>query len=81
MVRAAELLSRKRRCRQLSANALSRVSGLSRSYVSKLEAGRLEPSLAAFARLAAALQMSPLEVFVAVMNEAGEPVLAQEQDG
>jgi transcriptional regulator with XRE-family HTH domain len=45
-------------------------SGQSGSYVSKLEAGTIEPSLRGFARLAKALEMTPQEIYTVVLCEA-----------
>lgn len=56
--------------RGLSARALSARAGLGKTYVCKLEAGDVEPSLRVFAQLAVALEMSPYEVWTVVANEA-----------
>ena len=42
----------------LSARSLSRESGLSDSYVSKVEAGDLKPNLEAFSRIARTLKLN-----------------------
>ena len=55
--------------RNLSARALSAKAGLSSAYVTKIENGRVEPSLRAFARLALALGMSQAEVWTVIVNE------------
>ncbi len=55
----------------LSARALSLRAGLSPAYVTKLEGGHIEePSLRAFARLAAETGMTPQEVWVCVIAES-----------
>jgi transcriptional regulator with XRE-family HTH domain len=56
----------------LSARQLSLESGLSSSYVSKVESGEIEPSFKAFAKLAIALDMTPLEVFFCILSETGQ---------
>lgn len=53
----------------MSARSLSLQAGLSPSYVGKLEAGEIEPSVRAFARLAMVLGMSVQEVFFCVITE------------
>lgn len=53
----------------LSARALSAKAGLSSAYVTKVEAGTVEPSLRAFARLALALGMTEGEVWTVIVNE------------
>ena len=45
-----------------SARGLSQAAGLSPSYVSKVEAGELEPSFRAFCRIAEELGMSDAEI-------------------
>ncbi len=52
----------KRRQKQLSARALSAAAGLSPSYVSKIEAGEMEPSFRAFCNIAAVLELSDAEI-------------------
>lgn len=54
----------------LSARAFSLAAGLSESYVGKIEAGRTEPSVRAFALIAAQLRMSPGEIYVLLQQEA-----------
>lgn len=51
-----------RQKRKMSARALSQAAGLSPSYVSKVEAGELEPSFRAFSRIARVLQMTDAEI-------------------
>lgn len=51
-----------RQTRGISARQLSLDSGLSPSYVSKIESGEIEPSFKGFAKLAATLEMTTLEV-------------------
>lgn len=53
----------------LSARALSARAGLSPAYVGKVEAGVLDPSLRAFARIAVALGMTQQEIWWLVMAE------------
>ena len=52
----------RRREKQLSARALSAAAGLSPSYVSKIEAGEMEPSFKAFCHIAAVLEFSDAEI-------------------
>jgi transcriptional regulator with XRE-family HTH domain len=59
-----------RRRRGLSARALSLQAGLSAAYVHKFEAGLIEPSMRAFARLVVALGMTPEEAYVCLVAEA-----------
>lgn len=54
----------------VSARALSLACGLSESYVGKLEAGTIEPSLRAFAKLAKELRMTQREVAAVLAAEA-----------
>jgi transcriptional regulator with XRE-family HTH domain len=61
-----DLIRVKRLERGLTARGLSVAAGLSSSYVTKVEAGLIAPSLETFARLASALRMNPSEVFYAV---------------
>lgn len=57
----------------MSARQLSESSGLSASYVSKLERGELDPSLKAFARIAKVLEMStPEHMFIIGLAGADE---------
>lgn len=55
----------------LSSRGLSLQAGLSPSYVGKVEAGHLDPSLRAFGLIAQTIGMNEGEVFVAVMCAAG----------
>lgn len=57
-----ELLKRKRVLLGLSARSVSVAAGQSPSYMSKLEADLIEPSLRSFARVAKVLQLTPAEV-------------------
>ena len=57
----------------LSARALSLKAGLGEAYVCRVESGSLEPSLRAFARLAAVLGMSNAEMAVVLRHEATIP--------
>jgi transcriptional regulator with XRE-family HTH domain len=54
----------------LSARSLSLQAGLSPSYVGKLEAGEVEPSVKAFGKLAHVLGMGEREVFYCVIFTA-----------
>jgi transcriptional regulator with XRE-family HTH domain len=54
----------------LSARQLSLNAGLGDAYVSRVEAGITDPGLRAFAKLAVALGLSPLEVWLVVVSEA-----------
>jgi transcriptional regulator with XRE-family HTH domain len=53
----------------MSARALSARAGLSPAYVGKVEAGTIDPSLKAFARIAIALGMSQQEIWWLIMSE------------
>lgn len=58
----------------LSARELSNRSGLSASYITKLEANELQPSLRAFAKIASACRMSSREVlFCVAASTLGDP--------
>jgi len=70
MVGLSETVVYLRERRGLSARALSRLAGVSPSYVSKLEAGEIEPSVKIFASLALALGMSSSEIVYCVASEA-----------
>jgi len=59
----------------MSTRALSQAAGLSTSYVSKLEAGEIEPSVRAFGRLAVALGMNQQEIFFCVITEGLEDAM------
>lgn len=54
----------------LSARGLSAACGLSPSYVSKLEAGEIDPSFRAFAKLSLALGMTTAEITFFLCMEA-----------
>ena len=56
----------------LSARQVSAAAGLSATYVSKVERGAMEPSLKAFGRIAAALDMSDAEANLLVRLHAHE---------
>ena len=56
----------KRESYGLSRRELGRRANLSEGYVSALEAGNLNPSFAAFSRLAKALRFTPSEVYYLV---------------
>jgi transcriptional regulator with XRE-family HTH domain len=59
----------------LSTRALSQSAGLSPSYVSKLEAGEIEPSVRAFGKLAVVLGMNQHEIFFCVVTEGLEDAM------
>lgn len=61
-----QLLRSARERRGMSARAVSIEAKLSPSYVNKLEAGDLDPSLRAFARLARVLQLTTMEILYVV---------------
>lgn len=61
-----ELLRLQRRQREVSARSLSLAAGLSDSVVGKIESGEIQPSLRAFARIVAQLQLSDREIAVLV---------------
>lgn len=54
----------------LSARELSSRAGLSASYVTKLEASEIEPSLRAFAKIALAAGMTQAEIYFCVLQES-----------
>lgn len=56
--------------RGLSARALSLAAGLSPAYVSKVEAGHIEPSVRAFGCIARVLNMNAMEITACVYAEA-----------
>jgi predicted transcriptional regulator len=56
--------------RRLSARELSLRAGLSESYVGKLEAGKIDPSLRAFGQLAVALGLTCAEIHFLVLEAA-----------
>jgi transcriptional regulator with XRE-family HTH domain len=68
-ITVAEIIRYLRVRKNLSARSVSLQAGLSSSYVGKLEAGAIEPSFTAFARLALVLEMNPQEVFFCVLQE------------
>jgi transcriptional regulator with XRE-family HTH domain len=70
-----------REARGLSKRALSLAAGLSESYVTKLEAGTLEPSLRAFAAVVDVLGLSTAEVVLLVRLEAHPRVDRLEHPG
>jgi transcriptional regulator with XRE-family HTH domain len=57
-----EVIAYQRKEAGLSASQLSTMAGYSSSYVAKIESGKLEPSVGAFARLALVLGLSNEEV-------------------
>jgi transcriptional regulator with XRE-family HTH domain len=81
-IRLADAVRYLRQRKNISARALSLQAGLSPSYVGKLEAGEIEPSVRAFALIALALSMSIQEIFFCVMQEgllaSGSPTHSDE---
>jgi len=70
-----DLLKQKRESLGISARGLSVQVGMSPSYVSKVEAGELDPTLHCFARMASALKMNHYEIAaclaVALQDDGG----------
>lgn len=58
----AEVLQRFREHRGMSKRSLSQAADLSPSYVGKLEAGEIEPSLRAFLQIVHALKLTQAEM-------------------
>jgi transcriptional regulator with XRE-family HTH domain len=56
-------LLRARQDRSMTQGALGRVAGLSASYVSRIENGRIEPTMRTVSRLARALEVSLADLF------------------
>lgn len=56
----------------LSARAASIAAGLSESYVGKVEAGSIEPSFRAFAKIARIVKITPAEVDLLLRLEADD---------
>lgn len=67
-----DLLQMARKRAGLSQRTLSVAVGYSTAYVSKLEAGRLEPSFQAVSLLAVVLSLTPLELWVLARVSAQE---------
>jgi transcriptional regulator with XRE-family HTH domain len=65
-----ELVRRTRVHRGVSQRALGEKAGLSSAYIYKLERGHLQPGLRAFATIAVALRMNPIEVWILLRAEA-----------
>lgn len=65
-----EAIRQFRQAKKYSARQLSLEAGLSESYVGKLEAGEMEPSFRAVAKLVRVLGMKPGEVYVVLCEEA-----------
>ena len=63
-------VKRLRESKNMSARQLSLKSGLSPSYVAKLESGEIEPSFRAFAKIALVLEMSILEISFCIIGES-----------
>lgn len=74
---AAIRYCRERAC--LSARALSNKANLGDSYVSRVEAGAMQPSLRAFAGMVIALGMTDREIALVIRHEA--QILADERAG
>lgn len=64
----------------LSQRALSLVVGRSPAYVSKVEAGDIEPSFQSVSLLAVVLQLSPLELWVLARVAAHEGHVSTEKE-
>lgn len=62
----AEVLREFRVRRKLSKRALSKEAGLSSSYIGKLEAGVIDPSMRAFAQIALALELNSHEILFCI---------------
>lgn len=75
-----EVLREFRERRGLSKRALSQKAGLSASYVGKLEAGFIEPSIRVFALIALALELTSHEVFFCVRCAVAEARTGTEED-
>jgi transcriptional regulator with XRE-family HTH domain len=54
----------------ISARKLAALAGLSPSYVSKVEAGQIEPSFRGFSAIATVLRMSQAEIMFLVQTTA-----------
>ena len=67
---SAWAIKRLRESKKMSARQLSLKSGLSPSYVAKVESGEIDPSFKAFARIAMVLEMSMLEIFFCIIGES-----------
>lgn len=65
-----EAIKAYREARGLSARALSLESGLSESYVGKVEAEAIDPSVSSFARIAKTLRMKPMEIYTILIQAA-----------
>lgn len=72
-----DLIRRSREAQHVSGRALSAMANLSPSYISKIEAGEISPSLRAFARIALALHLTSQEIWLCVM-EAAKTVIPDE---
>lgn len=71
LLTVGEIISMVRARKGWSARELSRRAGLSPSYVTKVEAGEIEPSFKAFSALAVALNMTSSEIVFSIWQEAG----------
>lgn len=67
----SDVIKDKRSKRGWSARYLSDLAGLSPSYVSKVESGRIKPSLEAFGKLARLLDFNDMEIAFIVKRIAG----------
>ncbi len=74
----AEVLREFRERKRLSKRALSQAAGLSASYVGKLEAGEIEPSLRAFLSIVRALGLTQNQVAIVIRIAIRENVSASE---
>lgn len=72
-----ELLSGAREAKGLSCRKLSLECGMSDSYFSKVEAGKIVPSVVAFARASEVLGLSRVEILV-LLNSA--KVIVKDED-
>lgn len=57
------LLKKARQKRELSLYALSKKSGVSQSFLSMIEAGKKQPTIATLEKICSALNMTPAEFF------------------
>lgn len=76
-VGVAEAIRYKRHAVNVSKQALGVEAGFSQSYVGKVERGDCVPSVRAFAKLAVALHMTPLEIYVVLVLESLQPTPAE----
>lgn len=62
MLHLGDFISYSRKKSGVSASALSKACGYSPSYVSKVESGKIEPSMKAFCKMAMALGLNTHEI-------------------